>query len=849
MALNSFWDQGASRIKSVYDNALNLSLTSDENKQVRDNFMKEAQKQITKLSSMDVSDPNVQRQGLGVFKPLLEDQDIIQDDFLTKRQQSIFADAEKYKHDEKTKGAGYHIDNLTDALIPFDGFNAGTKRGEIGQVFQKAKNASYTPYYDVSKERMDILNHCKANKINNTTSGGQYLRTHSDNSLYQEQLYGCLDAGASDAFRQQIGISARARYYKHNDALRNDYVAAADERIDYLTREKDLAKARQLAFSKTKGNEEQAKHEGDAVKKYEDEIKKSKENKDGILGWNDDYINKNFNELAYTSLYRESNKHFAAGFAHLDIEDKLKEDSTWITKYVQANLNTRLHETFAHENAQNYQAFLYKEQLQKEDNAAKFEIERKKGTIGGGNSLEDYLGKNADGTSIVPLKAEEEIGGNGLKQMNEDIAKLDGNEKTGRANLLEKIQNNPELKQFVTIRNGMTVDNMTESEYGEIWRKINEYRITAQKDGKNNPLAKELGELHQSMLNNGNLKANKQQLLNEMIDKTKSEHPGLFENFNKGVDNLINHYEPITLRNGEIIDKNRMKNILLGKDPSYSSNAFVTRGGTSYGAIVNKSNGNQEGITNIAEKFYHLNNDKNTNFNEHLNANISKDILKQRYGLTTGNLLSTGPGYNYIASIMGGLGEISKPGEENAIHFTTNGAPSVDPTTGWTGVKAFDKKGNPISATQMMNAMNENGIGHSVYKLVPGRNDVIMVQIPAFAQVKPKLYEQTIRENMDGVELNVKNGGKIPAIGIKHIIGTAPDSKVYGIKSIMSMVPGQGVKHLITIHDPHNKKNPDQDIEIPAKPGVDPKEQIINSLNLVLEGLLNKTVEEILNGQ
>ena len=60
-AQNQFWDAGAARVKSYHDNALNLKLSLEPNKEIRRKFLEDAEKQLVKLSSMDLSDPSVQR--------------------------------------------------------------------------------------------------------------------------------------------------------------------------------------------------------------------------------------------------------------------------------------------------------------------------------------------------------------------------------------------------------------------------------------------------------------------------------------------------------------------------------------------------------------------------------------------------------------------------------------------------------------------------------------------------------------------------------------------------------------------------------------------------------------------
>jgi hypothetical protein len=222
-AQNLFWEQGAQRVKSVYDNALNLSLTSDENKEVRRQFMTDADKQVARLSSMDLSDPSVQRQGFGIFKPIFSDDSIMKDDYLTRLQQSIISEADRYKKDDKTKGEGFHTDNLIYALRNFRGFNNKTGRGDIDDIFEKAKGSQYTPYHDVSKEYLDIASKCKPDSISKTDVQGLYFQSVSDDSQSAENLMGCIKSGLSDKAWEQLHITGTVKLGDNLQAVAKGY--------------------------------------------------------------------------------------------------------------------------------------------------------------------------------------------------------------------------------------------------------------------------------------------------------------------------------------------------------------------------------------------------------------------------------------------------------------------------------------------------------------------------------------------------------------------------------------------------------------------------------------------------
>lgn len=230
-AQNAFWEQGAEQVKSAYDNALDLNLTSNENKQVRDQFIQNAQQQVTKLSSMDLSDPSIQRQGLGIFKPLFQDQALVQDDYLTKLKGSIFDDANSYKNDKKTQGAGYSDDNLSYSLRNFKNFNSSTSRSDMQGVFQQAQGSSYTPYYNTSAEVQDIEKTFKPDSTEfdspqldpKTGQPNFYSLSTKDKSIYAGQYRAYMDAHLSDKAKQQLHIEGVVKYGDDLNALGNDY--------------------------------------------------------------------------------------------------------------------------------------------------------------------------------------------------------------------------------------------------------------------------------------------------------------------------------------------------------------------------------------------------------------------------------------------------------------------------------------------------------------------------------------------------------------------------------------------------------------------------------------------------
>ena len=156
VAQNQYWDQGAQKIKSVYDQLSSQELTIDENKKYRDEYLKIARSELSKMSSMNLADPSVQRMGLNVFSNLTSDKAIQLDSYLTKQKNNIISEAQSYKkkkiYKDGFEGEGYNDENLMYALDGFEELkpDMGRDLNKLQSIQDKVKNNSYIPFYDYS---------------------------------------------------------------------------------------------------------------------------------------------------------------------------------------------------------------------------------------------------------------------------------------------------------------------------------------------------------------------------------------------------------------------------------------------------------------------------------------------------------------------------------------------------------------------------------------------------------------------------------------------------------------------------------------------------------------------------
>lgn len=213
-ALNQFWEMGAERVKSVYDNALGLNLVTDENRAVRDQFMQQAEKQLTKLSSMDLSDPSVQRQGIGIFSPLLKDENIIGEDYVVNHLSKELNLGQSFR--TRDDGKGYNplsIENLQYEKSFLNG--PLNKRDGWKSLYQNL--STYTPNYDTAAEMKKITDVVKANELKQAKLDGKdwYITEINQKGISKDKILAAIEEFGSPQLKAQMRVEGRNTYYKH----------------------------------------------------------------------------------------------------------------------------------------------------------------------------------------------------------------------------------------------------------------------------------------------------------------------------------------------------------------------------------------------------------------------------------------------------------------------------------------------------------------------------------------------------------------------------------------------------------------------------------------------------------
>lgn len=341
-AEDQFWDDGARRVRAYYDNALNLDLTLDENKQIRKDFMAKADDQMAKLSTMNLADPSVQKQGLDVFKPLFQDQGILLDDAITKKRNQVIGDAMRAKNDQKTQGEGYNQDNLTYALQGFKNFGNATSRGSLKDIYGQTANAEYTPYHDVSKEYLDLASKCKPDKMDVNRVDGLYLHDISDESMTADKMNGCIKGGLSDKAWNQLKITGSVRYGQNYGAIANGYAPILESaNKGYADNLVTLAAERDKRSKSKDWNDEMAQAYDDQEKQIKSTIANNHAQIGRMRAGDFSDIQKNYDNIISQVYGNQDIGSFAHAFSYMDRTDKYSPNAAGIAQFNQSNENAR----------------------------------------------------------------------------------------------------------------------------------------------------------------------------------------------------------------------------------------------------------------------------------------------------------------------------------------------------------------------------------------------------------------------------------------------------------------------------------------------------------------------------
>jgi len=239
----AYWKQGVQRVKTAYESAAGLAISGDIAKNRLKTFMEGANEQLKKALSNDLSMYDNAASAISIYAPLYKDVEMMDNHKNTTYYQSEFAKINR----DRTKNAGKDYNELSaqDVMNHYQDFKKGIENGDESKDYLD-KQVSYTPYYDVSKESLELLKQCKPNKETIMFSGEDPLtyETKTNNSLTASKIAGCLDQ-LSDKAKYQIALRKKVQYHNNPEGLalawRNIGATNIEEKTERLTKARLLA--------------------------------------------------------------------------------------------------------------------------------------------------------------------------------------------------------------------------------------------------------------------------------------------------------------------------------------------------------------------------------------------------------------------------------------------------------------------------------------------------------------------------------------------------------------------------------------------------------------------------------
>lgn len=91
------YDSALNQLSGAYGSIVYADLTRDDNREARDNFLKNSEKAIQQITSLDLSDPANVQLAQQVFQPFVDDKKMQYDIMFTKAKRQGENEAEAYR--------------------------------------------------------------------------------------------------------------------------------------------------------------------------------------------------------------------------------------------------------------------------------------------------------------------------------------------------------------------------------------------------------------------------------------------------------------------------------------------------------------------------------------------------------------------------------------------------------------------------------------------------------------------------------------------------------------------------------------------------------------------------------
>lgn len=228
------YQQGYKQLSGLYSTILNSPLTRDENVKRREQFFKDSDREIKKISGVDLSLPQNVEAASQIFTPFYKDKPMLVDMVVTKSgydsaeaheilKNCVGKDCSKFQAwDEGIKAVQYKLDEFKKT-----GTDESLKFGKI----------SYTPRVKYTEEILKFLDDQKF-KISREVHTGRYNVTYENGDLLEKPLYNMIktmyedDINVSEMYDTKAYV-ARKDYARSNASLFNGSEEEAEKQ--YIT--------------------------------------------------------------------------------------------------------------------------------------------------------------------------------------------------------------------------------------------------------------------------------------------------------------------------------------------------------------------------------------------------------------------------------------------------------------------------------------------------------------------------------------------------------------------------------------------------------------------------------------
>lgn len=262
-----YWNQGASRVKARYDDALNLTLTNPENQQIKKDYMMKSDEMLRSLNSQNLGNPDVQQAGIGIYKNLFEDRGIMFDDQLTKHFGKVHNDYYALLKKDPKKAS---MVNLAYAIEDAEAFKNDPDRTSAEEYYNRRRE--YTPYYDPTDDIDQAMKYCHPSSntqqqpAGNTLTG--YSVKESNKGLSSAQVSECFQAGLSGQAKQQLNINGYMAFRNNKPALASEYSSYLNKNSQLLLGERGKMAVHIADLQKRQKLGKTTKQEDDAIEQY-----------------------------------------------------------------------------------------------------------------------------------------------------------------------------------------------------------------------------------------------------------------------------------------------------------------------------------------------------------------------------------------------------------------------------------------------------------------------------------------------------------------------------------------------------------------------------------------------------